>query len=187
MQPPDFIDAYINTFVVDCFKAYTSGSPESCVKGMYERIYLAFRDTVSTLCLDQIQGTGPAPLCKPEYIEIYDCFYETIPQELLNDYLKEWYETGGEDHLGNLSPQDRIEDFVRFVRGRMNDAARFAKTEGSVRKYAETQINVLFGGRRRQRRSISKKRQAKRIRKTVKRRKTVNKQRGSKKRSVKKL
>jgi hypothetical protein len=185
MQPPDFIDAYINTFVVDCFKAYTTGSPESCVKGMYERIYLSFRDTVSTLCLDQIQGIkASSPLCKPDYIEIYDCFYDTMSQSLLNDYLKEWYTERGDEELGKLSPEARIEDFVGFVRMRMNDAARFAKAEASIRRYANKEINILFGGKRR---SISKKRQAKRVRKTVKRRKTNKKQRGSKKRSVKKL
>jgi hypothetical protein len=84
MQPPEFIDAYINTFIIDYCQAYETGRRESCVKGVYERVYLSFRDTVKTLCLDQIQGTGPAPLCKPEYIEIFDCFYETLPQELLN-------------------------------------------------------------------------------------------------------
>jgi hypothetical protein len=180
MQPPDFIDAYINTFVVDCFKAYTRGSPESCVKGMYERIYLSFRDAVSTLCLDQIQGVSAASsLCKPDYIEIYDCFYDTIPQDLLNEYSKEWYTERGDEELGKLTPEARIEDFVGFVRMRMNDAARFAKAEASIRRYANKEINILFGGRR-QRRS-SRKRQAKRVRKTVKKRKT-NKKRSFKKR-----
>jgi hypothetical protein len=190
MQPPDFIDAYINTFVVDCFKAYTTGSPESCVKGMYERIYLSFRDTVSTLCLDQIQGiSASSPSCKPDYIEIYDCFYDTIPQELLNEYSKEWYTERGDEVLEKLAPEARIEDFVGFVRMRMNDAARFAKAEASIRRYANKEINILFGGKRR---SISRKRQAKRVKKTVKRRKTNKKrsggkkQKGSKKRSVKK-
>jgi sRNA-binding regulator protein Hfq len=169
MQSPDFIDAYINTFVVDCFKAYTTGDPESCVKGMYERIYLAFRDTVSTLCLDQIQGISAASLCKPDYIEIYDCFYETIPQSLLNDFSKEWYEErGGDEALGSLSPEARIEDFVGFVRMRMNDAARFAKAEASIRRYANKEINVLFGGRRsgrQKRRKTIKKRKNKTIKK----------------------
>ena len=183
MQPPEFIDAYINTFVVDCFKAYNSSSrEESCVKGMYERVYLAFRDTVSTLCLDQIQGTGPASLCKPDYLEIYDCFYETIPQELLNDFSKEWYAERGDEALGSLSEEARIEDFVSFVRERMNDATRFAKAEASIRRYANKEINILFGGKR-----LSS-RNKRSVRKTIKNRKnkTVKKSKKSKKRSVKK-
>ena len=192
MQPPEFIDAYINTFVVDCFKAYNSSTrEESCVKGMYERIYLSFRDTVSTLCLDQIQGISAAsPLCKPEYIEIYDCFYETIPQALLNDFSKEWYEErGGDETLGKLSPEARIEDFVGFVRTRMNDAVRFAKAEASIRRYANKEINILFGGKRSVRNTRQRlKNSRQRLRKTVKRRKnkTNKKSKKLKKRSAKK-
>jgi hypothetical protein len=91
---------------------------------------------------------------------------------------------------------NKIEDFVGFVRMRMNDAARFAKAEASIRRYANKEINILFGGKRlsgcRQKRSNTRKRQAKRVRKTVKRRKTNKrriggkKQKGSKKRSFKK-
>ncbi len=179
MQSPDFIDAYINTFVVDCFKAYTTGSPESCVKGMYERIYLAFRDTVSTLCLDQIQGISAASLCKPEYIEIYDCFYETLPQELLNDFSSEWYkERGGFDVLEKLTPEARIEDFVEFVRGRMNDAVRFYKAEASIRRYANKFINTAFGGRRNSRQKL---------RKTIKKRSNSKKRKTNKRRNSKKM
>jgi hypothetical protein len=183
MQSPDFIDAYINTFVVDCFKAYDRGSQESCVKGMYERVYLAFRDTVSTLCLDQIQGVKTSSLCKPDYIEIFDCFYETVPQELLNDFSREWYTERGDEELGKLTPEARIEDFVGFVKGRMNDQARFSKAEASIRRYANKEINILFGGKRRSR--TIKKRQAKRVRKnkTIKNRKnkTVKKSKKPKK------
>ena len=198
MQPQEFIDTYNQTFITDCLKAYTSGDGMSCVKGMYERIYFAFRDTVSTLCLDQIQGIGTAPLCKPEYLEIYECFYESLSQELLNEYSREWYAEKGDEALGNLSEEARIEDFVNFVRGRMNDEARFAAAEPSIRKYANTEINILFGGKRRRRtikkRSVGKNRKTlkKRKNKTIKKRKlktikkrknkTIKKQSGSKKR-----
>jgi hypothetical protein len=186
MQSPDFIDAYINTFVVDCFKAYDRGSQESCVKGMYERVYLAFRDTVSTLCLDQIQGVKTSSLCKPDYIEIFDCFYETVPQELLNDFSKEWYAERGDEELAKLSEEARIEDFIGFVKGRMNDEARFSKAEASIRRYANKEINILFGGKRR--RKTIKKQSYRKNKKTIKNRKnkTVKKSKKLKKRSVKK-
>ena len=182
MQSPDFIDPYINTFVVDCFKAYNRGNEESCVLGMYERIYLAFRDTASTLCLDQIQGVSAASsLCKPEYIEIYDCFYETLPQELLNDFSSEWYkERGGFDALEKLTPEARIEDFVEFVRRRMNDAVRFYKAEASIRKYANKFINTAFGGRRSSRNKRS-------VRKTIKKRSNSKKRKTNKRRNSKKM
>jgi hypothetical protein len=172
MQPQDFINIYIDTFVTDCLKAYSTGRGDSCVKGMYERVYFAFRDTVSTICLDQIQGTGAAPLCKPEYIEIFNCFYEDMPTEMLNDYAQQWFQERGEA-AGNFSEENRIEDFVSFVRSKVNNVARFRQAERSVRRYAATNINVLFGGRRRQ---------LKKVRKTVKRRKNITmKKRGNKK------
>jgi hypothetical protein len=190
MQSPDFIDAYINTFVVDCFKAYDRGSQESCVKGMYERVYLAFRDTVSTLCLDQIQGVKTSSLCKPDYIEIFDCFYETVPQELLNDFSKEWYAERGDETLGSLSEEARIEDFVSFVRGRMNDATRFAKAEASIRRYANKEINILFGGRRNRSRRNKKTNKKRSVRKNSRSKRSViktnKKSKKPKKRSVKK-
>jgi hypothetical protein len=180
MQPQDFIDTYIDTFITDCLKAYSSGTTQSCVKGMYERIYFAFRDTVSTICLDQIQGTSAAasPLCKPEYIKIFDCFYENIPTDLLNEYSREWYSERGDEELGKLTPEARIEDFVSFVRSRMNNLVRFGKAEASIRRYANKEINTLFGGRRRS----SQRRSSRKLRKTIKRRNRKT----NKKRSVKK-
>jgi hypothetical protein len=171
MQPQDFIDIYINTFITDCLKAYSSGRGDSCIKGMYERIYFAFRDTVSTICLDQIQGTGAAPNCKPEYIQIFDCFYENIPTEMLNEYLKEWFQERSEV-AENMTERQRIDNFVGFVREKINNLAKFTKAEASIRRYAEQNLNVLFGG----------KRSSRKLRKTVKRRKNKTmKKRGNKK------
>jgi hypothetical protein len=165
MQPQDFIDIYIDTFITDCLKAYTTGNAQSCVKGMYERVYFAFRDTVSTICLDQIQGTGNAPLCKPEYIKIFDCFYENIPTELLNEYSQQWFQERSES-AESMSPENRIEDFVSFVREKINNPSKFSKGEASIRRYADQNINVLFGGRRRRRKTVKKRKsnQAKKTR-----------------------
>jgi len=184
MQPQDFIDTYINTFITDCLKAYSSGNTQSCIKGMYERIYFAFRDTVSTICLDKIQGTGAAPNCKPEYIQIFDCFYENIPTELLNEYSQQWFQERGEA-AESISPENRIEDFVSFIREKINNPSKFSKGEASIRRYADQNINVLFGGRRRSRSKRSIKKTMKK-RKSNQARKTNKKQSGSKKRSVKK-
>ena len=164
MQPQEVIDAYIDTFITDCLKAYSTGRGESCIKGMYERVFMSFRDTMSTICLDQIQGTGAAPLCKPEYVEIFKCFYEDIPADELNNLSKDWYGERSEA-AESMSPENRIEDFVSFVRTRLNNPDRFRAAEGSIRRYADRNINVLFGGRRRKKRVI----------KTVKRKRNVTK------------
>jgi hypothetical protein len=185
-QPREFIDTYIDIFITDCLKAYSTGRQTSCIKGMYERIYYSVRDTVAAMCLDQMQGTGEAPLCKPVYIELFECFYETWPKEGpggLNEMLQEWYGDG--EAVSALSPENRIESFVDFVRNKINNEMRFKLAERSIRDYAGSDLNAMFGGRRRKR-SNSKKTVKRRKNKTVNKQSGSKKQRGSKKRSVKK-
>ena len=170
LQPQEFIDIYIQTLITDCLKAYSSGRQESCVKGVYERIFYSFRDTIATICLDQMQGTGPAPLCKPEYITLFEYFYETWPKEGpggLNEYTQEWYGDG--EAVSALSPENRIESFVDFVRRKINNAARFRQAEASIRRYANEDLQNmgLFGGKRRKKRSVKR---TKRNKKTIKKR-----------------
>ena len=156
-QPREFIDAYIQTLLTDCLKAYSTGRTQSCIKGMYERIFFSVRDAVATLCLDQMQGTGAAPLCKPSYIELFECFYEVWPKEGLgglNEMMQEWYGDGEE--VSSLSPENRIESFVDFVRRKINNNARFRQAEVSIRKYANEDLNSMFGGKKRRKRSVKK-------------------------------
>jgi hypothetical protein len=102
-----------------------------------------------------------------------------ITTEDLNDYSREWYEQRA-DEAENFSPLNRIEDFMNYVRERMNMDNLDAQTEQMIRQYAEQNINILFddenmptqrGGRKRQMRSKN--------RKTNKRK--TNKRRNSKK------
>jgi hypothetical protein len=107
----------------------------------------------------------------------------------LNEYSQEWYQENGEA-AENFSPANRIEDFINYVRDRLNMDNLDVQTEQMIRQYAEQNISTLFddenmppqtGGRKRQR--YSKKRQAKR--KTNKRRnsrKTMKKHSDGKKR-----
>ncbi len=170
-QPREFIDNYIQTLLTDCLKAYSTGRTTSCVRGMYERVYFSVRDAIAALCLDQMQGTGPAPLCKPSYIELFECFYEVWPKEGpggLNEMMQEWYGDGEE--VSALSPENRIESFMNFVRNKINNAMRFQQAEASIRKYANEDLNAMFGGKKRK----TKKRYTKK-RKNIKRRKSVKK------------
>ena len=167
-QPKEFIDTYIQILLTDCLKAYSTGRQQSCIKGMYERVFFSIRDTIATMCLDQMQGTGPAPLCKPVYIELFECFYEVWPKEGpggLNEMLGEWYGDGAA--VSALSPENRIENFVNFVRAKIEDSARFRQAEASIRKYAREDLNAMFGGKRhrRSKRSIKKRSNKKSIKK----------------------
>jgi surface protein len=179
-QPEEFITAYIQTLITDCMRAYSTGRTQSCVKGMYERVFFSIRDTVATVCLDQMQGTGPAPLCKPVYIELFECFYETWPKEGpggLNEMTQEWYGDG--ERVTALSPENRQEDFVNFVRGKIEDPARFRQAEASIRKYAREDLQNmgLFGGKRRNKRSVKRKYNKRTNKRTNKRNKKTMKKR----------
>jgi hypothetical protein len=97
-----------------------------------------------------------------------------ISTEDLNDYSREWYEQRA-DEAENFSPLNRIEDFMNYVRERMNMDNLDAQTEQMIRQYAEQNINVLFadenmptqrGGRKRR---ASKKRSGGKKRSTKKR------------------
>ena len=100
---------------------------------------------------------------------------QALSTDNLNQYLQQWYEQRAEQ-AENFSPENRIEDFVGFIRERMNMDNLDAQTEQMIRQYAEQNINVLFeengedtqrGGRRQRR---SKKRRNSKKRKTNKRR-----------------
>ena len=100
---------------------------------------------------------------------------QALSTEDLNNYLQQWYEQRAEQ-AENFSPENRIEDFVGFIRERMNMDNLDAQTEQMIRQYAEQNINVLFeendedtqrGGKRQRR---SKKRRNSKKRKTNKRR-----------------
>ncbi len=147
MQPQEVIDAYIETFTTDCLKAYATGSGESCIRGMVERVFMSYRDTMSTICLDQIQGVITSPLCKQEYLDILNCFL--LSKNELNDYFKDWHSEYSEE-AANWTKIKRIENFINFVRIKLNNSIRFADSETLIRDYAITNINVLFGGMKRQ-------------------------------------
>ena len=98
-----------------------------------------------------------------------------VSTEDLNDYAGDWFQQRG-DEAENFSPANRIEDFINYIRERMNMDNLDAQTEQMIRQYAEQNINVLFddenmptqrGGRKRQMRS--KKRSGGKKRSTKKR------------------
>ena len=66
-----------------------------------------------------------------------------VSTEDLNNYSREWYEQRA-DEAENFSPENRIEDFVGFIRERMNIDNLDAQTDQMIRQYAEQNINVLF-------------------------------------------
>lgn len=87
--------------------------------------------------------------------------------------LGEWYGDG--EAVTALSPENRIESFVNFVRGKINNEMRFRQAERSIRDYAGSDLNAMFGGRRRRRnkRSVKKRTNKKRNIRSVKKKKIL--------------
>jgi hypothetical protein len=103
-----------------------------------------------------------------------------ISTEDLNDYSREWYEQRA-DEAENFSPLNRIEDFMNYVRERMNMDNIDAQTEQMIRQYAEQNINILFDDE-----NMPTQRGGKKRRGSRQRRRKTNKRRNSKKRGGKK-
>jgi hypothetical protein len=98
----------------------------------------------------------------------------------LNNYLRDWYEQKA-DAAETMSPENRIEDFVGFIRERMNMDNLDAATEQMVRQYAQENINILFDDEDMPtQRGGKKRRGSRKLKKTNKRRNS--KKRGGKKR-----
>ncbi len=102
----------------------------------------------------------------------------SVSIEDLNNYSREWYEQRA-DAAETMSPENRIEDFVGFIRERLDNLD--AATEQMVRQYAQENINILFDDEDMPTQRGGKKRSGSR-----QRRRKTNKRRNSKKRGGKK-
>ncbi len=151
MQPQQVIDTYIQTLITDCLKAYSTGPSESCIKGMYERIFYSFRDTMATICLDQIQGNNASPLCKPEYLELYGFF--SLSNAELNRLLKDWYNENAATDFPDS--ESKKESFLNYVKTQINEE-RFKLLKSSIEEYADEVLPNMLGGKKRDKRSVKK-------------------------------
>ncbi len=100
-----------------------------------------------------------------------------VSTEDLNNYSRDWYEQRA-DAAETMSPENRIEDFVGFIRERLDNLD--AATEQMVRQYAEQNINILFDDEDMPTQRGGRKRSGSR-----QRRRKTNKRRNSKKRGGK--
>ncbi len=80
----------------------------------------------------------------------------------LNELFGEWYGDGVA--VTALSPEDRKNSFIEFVRSKLDNEVYFKLVEKSIIDYANNDLNALFGGNRRNKRSINKRKTRKRKR-----------------------
>ena len=119
-------DLFIETFENECIGAYSSGSKESCTKGMWERIFLSNKGTIGGLCSDEITGnassSAAASYCKPVYLELYDAFVPGADIDIERIFM-DWYNKFSydaipeeENPLKNLSVEERKQHYRDFVK-----------------------------------------------------------------------
>ena len=122
-QDPKYKDLYIEIFENECMGGYSTGNRQSCIKGMFERIYMANKGTIEGLCFEELQGgSAAATSCKPVYLELYSAFTPGSDIDI-NDIFYKWYNQFSydavpeeENILNNLSVEARKQHFRDFVR-----------------------------------------------------------------------
>ena len=126
-QDPKYKDLYIEIFENECMGGYSTGNRQSCIKGMFERIYMANKGTIEGLCFEELQGTSgntsaAASSCKPIYLELHSAFTPGADIDI-NDIFQKWYNQFSYDAvpeetnpLRNLSVEARKQHYRDFVR-----------------------------------------------------------------------
>jgi len=138
-QDQKYKDLYIETFENECMGGYSTGNRQSCIKGMFERIYMANKGTIEGLCFEELQSgntsaastsaaaasratSAAATSCKPVYLELYSAFVPGADIDI-NDIFQKWYNQFSYDAipeetnpLRNLSVDARKKHFRNFVR-----------------------------------------------------------------------
>jgi len=152
-QPIEFIKMYVNNFVQDCLNAYITGDNKmSCIKGQYERIYTTFRDVITIFCTAEIETrniSSSNKACKPEYLELFDTFYNMD----LNDILKMWFEEMGDEGEKHpeITKEQREEHFRNFIKSKLGEN-NYNILLPKINKYINENTvmiqNVSYGGRK---------------------------------------
>lgn len=118
-QPPEFIDAYIQTFIKDCYFAYSGAQGEagmSCIGGIYERFYMLVGDIIYQLCPDE-------NTCEYENKEVYNKLLKIFRKRLTKaDVIHDWaIQYLDSVVIKAMSPEERKQHFIEFMRKEYRD------------------------------------------------------------------
>jgi hypothetical protein len=175
-QDDDFIEQYIRAYMQDCLEAYNGPSPESCVKGMVERIVTSLNEVAK-----QLLTAFPE---NQTYNEIKGLFPNIDFRAAVQEWAQKYLEDGeSEDELINLDPEQRKQHFIDFMKqkyGRLITNSIVDQINREAGKYEEAKVfeNRYFGGKRKRgrckRKTIkrSKGKKSKKLRKNRTKRKT---------------
>jgi surface protein len=161
-QSQVFKDAYVKTFIEDCYHAYTANNSNptasdtiSCGKGILERFALSVRDAISADF--SVEGVTPS-----------DSENKSILLSLfinINDVANRWvHEEMGKPEIQTMTPAERREHFVAYL---MKCCGKTPKSIQKIQKLANdmshTFENLELGGGRRKTRK-NKRRKTRRLR-----------------------
>jgi hypothetical protein len=105
-QPKEFINQYIDNFIIDCLHANSGVHSESCIPGQYERVFLSLHHVFFAKCKDN----KDEKMCPPDYRELLPLFppdYDGI--------FKVWYDKEDPDGDGfvEMTKEEKEEYLVK--------------------------------------------------------------------------
>jgi uncharacterized protein YjbI with pentapeptide repeats len=172
-QDDDFIEQYIGAYIQDCLEAYNGPSPESCVKGMVERIVTNLNEVAN-----QLLTAFPE---NQTYNEIKGLFPNIDFRAAVQEWAQKYLEDGeSEDELINLSPEQRKQHFIDFMKQKYGGLITNSINDQINKEAKEYERMGVF-----ERRSFGGKRKTRRKRGRCKR-KTIKRSKGKKSKKLRK-
>jgi len=172
-QDDNFIEQYIRIYKKECLEAYNGDNPESCTKGMVERIVTSLKDAAEA----RLTAFPENQL----YNDIFGLFPNINFVEAVQEWSQKYLEDGeSEDELINLSPQQRKQHFINFMKQKYGRLITNSINEKINREAEEYERMGVF-----ERRSLGGKRKTRRKRGKGKR-KTIKRSNGKKSKKLRK-
>jgi uncharacterized protein YjbI with pentapeptide repeats len=166
-QDSPFTEAYIDIFIDETFKAYSSGTDQlSCVAGIKERFYTSL--LAAALQVDTIEGFVKTPklitlLCMAKTGKV-----QKDPNEILQKWAESW--EGKDDEWKKMQNEERKEHFKNYMMEEYKKDDCYEENQESIKNTINakaTEIDYVFqnneeaaqfGGRKRKNKRSLKKR-----------------------------
>ena len=158
LQPREFQEMYIDTFVKDCVEAYNGSDGMTCAQGALERLMFSL---VPAAQVGMTMGTFDDKTS--EWNAIVDIITAS-PSVLIDQYIKDWYKEHKKGTAGafaaEVSQEQRKASLKAYLLGKLPSEEtlvdqKIAEIADNI-GYEDDDFEVLYGGRRRRRRATRK-------------------------------
>ena len=191
-QDSRFTEAYIEIFIDETFKAYSSGNDNmSCVAGIKERFYTSLLG--AALQMDTIEGFVKTPKLRILFCIAKTGKVQKDPNEILQQWAKSW--EGKDDEWKKMKNDERKEHFKNYMMEEYKKDECYEENQKSIDSLINEKAKELdyvfenneeaaqFGGRKRKNKRSLKKR-VKSMKNTTKRKRSTRKARQHKKKHI---